>query len=213
MRLALVTSLVAIAASVAAGTAAASGYHGQVHIDYRYTSGGDITPGSPADIEQTAHLVLTVANGRIRRLHGVVGLDYKWINTGCPNFTVETIGGGTVDAQPVGDGIAFLDNWNWTPPRHGHYVTPAPSIPTAPVTSKTTSPDNDCNAIDQTDRPTFELNYVPALSGFLQTPQKIVGSFTHTYQGNDACHPFGPTPPPTYVGVSCTWKLRWSLAR
>jgi hypothetical protein len=213
MRLAIVTALTAVAAAAAAGTAAA-GYHGQIHIDYRYTSGGGgLRPGGPADIEQTAHLVLTVANGRIRHLHGVVGFDYKWINTGCPNFTVETIGGGTVDDQPVGDGFAFIDDWNWTPPRHGHYVTPAPAVPQAPVTSKTTSPANDCSTLHQTDRATFEIGYVPALVGTTKTSKRIVGSLTRNYQGFDACHPFSPLPPPPPVGVSCTWRLRWTLTR
>jgi hypothetical protein len=77
----------------------------------------------------------------------------------------------------------------------------------------TTSPDNDCNALHHTDRPTFELNYVPALSGSLRTPQKLAGTLTQTYQGTIACHPFGPLPPPAYVGVSCTWRLRWTLTR
>jgi hypothetical protein len=213
MRLAIAFLVAALAAFAAAGTAAA-GYRGQIHIDYRYTSGGNITPGSPADVEQTAHLMLTVSNGRIVHLHGVVGLDYKWINTGCPNFTVETIGGGTVDAKPVGDGIAFIDDWNLTPPKRGHYVIPSPSVPgTALVTVKTTSPDNDCNTIRQTTRDTFGIAYVPKLTGSLQTPKHIAGSLTHTYQGYDACHAFGPGPPPPPVGVSCTWKLRWAFTR
>ena len=213
MRLALAGALNAVAASLAAGAAAAAGYHGQVQIDYRYTSGSALMPGSPADIQQTAHLVLTVANGRIRHLHGVVDFDYKWINTGCPDFTVETNGGGTVNVQAVGDGIAFVDSWNYSPPRHGRYVTPAPAVPNAPVTSKTTTPDNYCNAIRKTDRPSFDLFYVPMLSGHVTTPQKIVGSLIHTYRGNSDCHPFSPTPPPTYVDVSCTWRLRWTLTR
>jgi len=213
MRLAIASVVAALAASAAAGAAAAA-YRGQIHIDYRYTSGGNITPGSPADVEQTAHLLLTVSNGRIVHLHGVVGLDYKWINTGCPNFTVETIGGGTVDAKPVGDGIAFVDDWNWTPPKHGHYVvTPEAAVPNAPVTVKTTSPDNGCNTIRQTTRANFELGYVPLLSGTLRTPQRIAGSLTRTYQGYNACHSFQPLPPPPPVGVSCTWKLRWTLVR
>lgn len=213
MRLPIVTALATIVVCAAAGTAAA-GYRGQIHIDYRYTSGGNITPGSPADVEQTAHLMLAVSNGRIVHMHGVVGLDYKWINTGCPNFAVETIGGGTVDAKPGGDGIAFIDDWNWSPPKKGRYVIPAPALPSnGLVTVAKTTPDNDCNTIRQTDRETFELAYVPKLPGALQTPKHLIGSLTHTYQGTDACHPFGPTPPPPFVGVSCTWKLRWSLTR
>jgi hypothetical protein len=212
MRVAIVTLLAAIAASVGAGAAAAE-YHGQVHIDYRYTSGGNTTPGSPADVEQTAHLTLTVSRGRIVRMHGVVGLDYKWINTGCPNFTVETIGGGSVDAKPVGDGFAFIDNGRWVAPSHGHYVLPEPAVPSAPVTVMTTVPDNDCNTIRQTSRQTFGIAYVPEMPGTLQTPKRVVGTVTRTYQGYDDCHAFGPGPPPPPVGVSCTWKLRWSLSR
>jgi hypothetical protein len=210
---AILTVVTAITAFAASGSAAATGYRGQIHIDYRYTSGGDITPGSPADVEQTAHLTLTVSNGRIVHMHGVVGLDYKWRNTGCPSFTVESIGGGTVDAKPVGNGIAFIDSWNWTPPRKGRYVIPAPSVPnTAPVTVKTTSPANDCSAIQETKRETFWLAYVPALPGHLQTPNHLVGTLTRAYHATD-CHAFGPTPPPPAVGVSCSWKLRWSLTR
>lgn len=213
MRHALVAAIAVFAACAAAGTAAAAGYRGQIHIDYRYTSGGAIPPGAPADVEQTAHVTLSVSNGRIVHLHGVVGLDYKWRNTGCPNFTVETIGGGTVDAQPVGDGLAYIDDWNWTPPRHGHYVLPAPAVPdNGLITVMKTSPDNDCNTIRTTDRETFWLGYVPALPGYLRTPKRIVGSLTRTYEGN-ACHAAGPTPPPPAVGVSCTWRLRWTLVR
>jgi len=72
--------LVAVAALVApaGGAAAGSGpYHGSIRIDYRYTSGGNITPGSAPDVEQTAHITLTVKGNRITHLHGVVGFDYK----------------------------------------------------------------------------------------------------------------------------------------
>lgn len=213
MRLAIALTVTAIAASTAAGTAAASGYRGQIHVDYRYTSGGALTPGSAADVEQTAHLTLSVANGRIRHLHGVVGFDWKELFSGCPNFTVETIGGGTVDAKPAGDGIAFIDDWNWSPPRHGRYTTPEPAIPPAPVTSKTTSAANDCSTLHQTDTATFQLGYVPVLSGKTQTAKHITGSLTRTYQGDSACHPFSPLPPMPPVGVSCTWKLRWTFTR
>lgn len=214
MKIALAVTVLVMATGAAAGTATASGYRGLIHVDYRYTSGGAIPPGAPADVEQTAHLLLTVSNGRIVHLHGVIGLDYKWRNTGCPDFTVETIGGGTVDFKPVGDGIAFIDDWNWSPPRHGHYVIPSPSVPEgALVTLMTTSPANDCSTIHQTSRETFGLGYVPALPGILETPKRIAGSVTRTYQGYDACHAFGPGPPPPPVGVSCSWKLRWSLRR
>jgi len=213
MRRTLTIACVAAAFAVATGTAAAAGYHGQIHIDYRFTSGGGVAPGSPTDVEQTAHLTMTVSNGRIVHLHGVVGLDYKWINTGCPNFTVETIGGGTVDAKPGGDGIAFIDDWNYSPPKKGHYVIPAPSIPdNGLVTVKKTSPDNDCNTISQTDREPFVLAYVPKLTGTLQTPKRIVGSLTHAAQGLSGCHAFGPTPPPPWVGVSCLWRIKWTLS-
>lgn len=213
MKHALVATAAVIAAAVAVGTAAAAGYHGQIHIDYRYTSGGTISPGAPPNVEQTAHLTLTVSNGRIVHMHGVVGLDYKWRNTGCPNFTVESVGGGTVDAKPTGDGIAFIDDWNWHPPRHGHYVIPAPAVPnTAPVTVMTTTPDNSCNTLHETKRETFALAYVPALPGTLRTPRHIAGRLTRTHHGS-SCHPFGPTPPPPAVGVSCAWKLRWNLRR
>jgi hypothetical protein len=60
---------------------------------------GAISPGSPADIEQTAHLVFTVKNSRIVHMHGVVGFDWKEVFSGCANFTAETIGGGTVAAS------------------------------------------------------------------------------------------------------------------
>jgi hypothetical protein len=214
MRRTFALAAASLAACVTASTAAASGYRGQIHIDYRYTSGDNITPGSPADVEQTAHLALTVSNGRIVRLHGIVGLDYKWINSGCPNFTVETIGGGTVDAKPVGDGIAFIDDWNWSPPRHGHYLIPSPSVPnTALVTVMRTTPDNNCSTIHQTSRETFGIAYVPALPGIVQTPKHLLGSVARTYQGYDDCHAFGPGPPPPPVGVSCPWPLRWSFTR
>ena len=209
----LVTSA-AISSALAAGMAAAAGYRGQISIDYRYTSGGKIAPGSPAEVGQTARLMLTVSNGRIVHLHGVVGLDYKWINTGCPNFTVETIARGAVDTKPTGDGIAFIDDWNWSPGRHGRYVMPAPAVPnTALVTVTKMSPDNDCNTIRQTDRETFSIAYLPKLTGSLQTPRRIVGSLIRTYRGPNACHAFGPTPPPPPVGVSCSWKLHWILTR
>lgn len=212
MKLAILSTAAALALA-AAGTAAASGYHGLVHVDYRYTSGaGALTPGGAADVEQTAHLDLTVVNGRIVRLHGVVGFDWKERFSGCPDFTVETTGGGTVAAKPTG-GEAFMDDWNWTPPRHGHYVTPEPAVPPAHVTSMTTSAANDCSTLHQTDKATFEIGYVPPLSGSLRTPTRLVGSLTRTYQGYDACHPFSPLPPPPPVSVSCTWKLRWTLTR
>jgi len=206
--------LVAVAALVApaGGAAAGSGpYHGSIRIDYRYTSGGNITPGSAPDVEQTAHITLTVKGNRITHLHGVVGFDYKQYYELCPNFVVETTGGGTVDAKPdLGGSYAFLD-WNWKP--KGRYVTPEPAVPPAKVTSQTTKPDQNCNSVSQTDRATFELGYVPRLSGYTKTSKRVVGSLTRNYQGFDACHPFYPLPPPPPEGVSCSWRLRWTLVR
>jgi hypothetical protein len=215
MNVSKLASLVAVAALLLTANAGAAGtgpYHGTIRIDYRYTSGGNITPGSAADVEQTAHIALTVTHNQITHLHGVVGLDYKWRNTGCPNFTVETTGGGTVDGRGDFGGINQFLDWNWRP--KGHYAIPAPSVPeTAHVTRQSTTPDQNCNALSQTDRPTFELRYVPRLSGYTKTPKRIVGSITRKYEGFDACHPFGPGPPPPPVGVSCSWRVRWTLIR
>ena len=214
MRIAIAASL-AIGALLAPSTGVAAGsgpYHGTIRIDYRYTSGGNITPGSAADVEQTAHITLTVKHNQITHLHGVVGLDYKWINTGCPNFTAETTGGGTVDGPGDFGGIDQYLDWNWSP--KGHYTMPAPPVPeTAHVTRQSTTPDQNCNSVSQTDRPTFELRYAPQLSGFTKTRKRIVGGITRNYQGHDACHPFGPGPPPPPVGVSCSWRVRWTLSR
>jgi hypothetical protein len=195
------------------GVAAGSGpYHGTIRIDFRYTSGGNITPGSAADVEQTAHITLTVKHNQITHLHGVVGLDYKWKYDICPNFTVETTGGGTVDGAGDYGGVDQYLDWNWKP--KGHYTMPAPSVPeTAHVTRQSTTPDQSCNSVSQTDRPTFGLGYVPRLSGYTKTSKRVVGSLTRNYQGFDACHPFGPGPPPPPVGVSCSWHVRWTLVR
>src|SRR5690349_13665336 len=103
MRLLSTAGLLAAAALVlaAAGAGAGSGpYHGSIRIDYRYTSsGGPLTPGGTPNIEQTAHLTLTVKHNRITHLHGVVGFDYRQYYQLCPTFLVETTGGGTVDAK------------------------------------------------------------------------------------------------------------------
>src|SRR5438105_12240084 len=172
MNLEKIAAFVAVTALVApaAGAAAGSGpYHGTIRIDYRYTSGGNITPGSAADVEQTAHITLTVTHNQITHLHGVVGLDYKWKYDICPNFVVETTGGGTVDGTGDYGGIDQFLDWNWSP--KGHYAASAPPVPeTAHVTRQSVTPDQNCNSVSQTDRPTFELRYVPRLSGYPKTP-------------------------------------------
>src|SRR5438105_8705871 len=97
MNLEKIAAFVAVTALVApaAGAGAGSGpYQGTIRIDYRYTSGGNITPGSAPDVEQTAHITLTVKGNRITHLHGVVDFDYKQYYELCPAFVVETIGGG-----------------------------------------------------------------------------------------------------------------------
>ena len=197
----------------AAGSGAGAGpYHGSIRIDFRYTSGGNLTPGSAADVEQTAHITLTVTHNQISHLHGVVGLDYKWLYDICPTFVVRTTGGGTVDGKGDFGGIDQFLDWNWRP--KGRYTAPAPPVPeTAHVTRQSTTPDQSCNSVSQTDRPTFELRYVPRLSGFTKTSKRVVGSLTRNYQGFDACHPFGPGPPPPPVNVSCSWRLRWTFVR
>jgi hypothetical protein len=215
MRISIVGVLVGVAVLIAPGSGVAAGagpYHGTIRIDYRYTSGGNITPGSTPDVEQTAHLRLTVIHNRITHLHGVVGFDYKQYYELCPTFLVETTGGGTVDGRgDFGGSQAFLD-WNWTP--KGRYVTPEPTVPeTTTVTRQTTKPDQNCNSVSETDRPTFQLRYVPRLSGYTKTPKRVVGSLTRNYQGTDACHPFGPGPPPPPEGVSCSWRLHWTFVR
>jgi hypothetical protein len=148
----VVAALAAVQADAAPATLS---YHGSIRIDYRYTSGGALTPGSAPDIEQTAHLTLTVNGNRITHLHGVVGFDYKQYYQLCPNVLVEATGGGTVDAKPdLGGSYAVLDS-NWHP--KGRYVTPEPAVPPAKVTSHTVKPDQSCNSVSQTDRATFQL--------------------------------------------------------
>jgi hypothetical protein len=209
--LAAAVVVTALTAAQADATPRALSYHGSIRIDYRYTSGGALTPGSAPDVEQTAHLTLTVKGNRITHLHGVVGFDYKQYYELCPSFLVETTGGGTVDAKPdLGGSYAFLD-FNWHP--KGRYVTPEPAVPPAKVTSQTTKPDQSCASVSETDRATFELGYVPILSGHTRTPKRVVGSLTRNHQGSSACHPFSPLPPPPPEGVSCTWRLRWTLVR
>jgi len=215
VRIPVLGALLATVALTAPGSGLATGsglYHGTIRIDFRYTSGGDITPGSAADVEQTAHITLTVKHNQITHLHGVVGLDYKWKYDICPNFVVETTGGGTVDGTgDFGAADPFLDP-RWKP--KGHYSMPAPPVPeTAHVTRQSTTPDQSCNSVSQTDRPEFQLRYVPRLSGVTKTSKRVVGSITRNYQGFDACHPFGPGPPPPPVGVSCSWRVRWTLVR
>lgn len=212
----IVASLVAAIVFVAtAAVAAAGGYHGTLTIDYRYTSGGDITPGGPADVEQTAHLTLTVRNDRIVHMHGVVGLDYKARYDLCPDFVVHTSGGGTVDAKPdLGGSYAFLPTVppNWPP--KGRYVTPEPAAPPAPVTTVTTHPAQDCTSLTDTTKATFQVGYIPALTGAVPAhATRLVGSLTRHAVGVGKCHPFNPLPPPPPVGVSCLWRERWSLLR
>jgi hypothetical protein len=200
---------VVIAALVAAGSAAAA-YHGVLHVDYRYTSGGALSPGSPADIEQTAHLDFTVKNGHIVHMHGVVGFDWKEIFSGCPNFTAETIGGGTVDAGTPFSPPEFTPHWT----SKGRYVTAEPGAFPAPVTSKSTTPANDCSTLSTTDHATFQLRYLTAVHGNAPRNAKhVAGSLVRNLQGFDNCHPFDPLPPPPPDGVSCTWKYKWSLTR
>ena len=197
------------ATAVCAGAATDATYHGSIRIDFRYTSGGNLSPGSAPDIEQTAHLTLTVKGNRITHLHGVIGFDYKQYYELCPSFLVETTGGGTVDAVPdLGGSYAFLD-FNWHP--KGRYKTPEPAVAPATVTSHSVHPAQDCSDLSQTDQATFKLGYVPALVGKTKTSNRIVGNLTRNYQGFDACHPFSPLPPPPPEGVSCSWRLRWTL--
>ena len=209
--------MAAAVALAAAPIAAAAGYHGTVAIDYRYTSGGPVTPGSPADIEQTAHLTLTVRNNRIVHMHGVVGLDYKWIDTGCPSFTIETTGGGTVDAKPdLGGSYAFLPVVPAAWPARGRYVTPEPAAPPAPVTVVTTQPTSNCtDSSSDTTKGTFQIGYIPVLTAkaAVAHPKRLTGKLTRHNVGVNACHPFSPLPPPPPVGVSCLWRVRWALTR
>jgi hypothetical protein len=211
MKRIVVIVVIAAAALAAITSAAASGYHGRLLVDYRYTSGGAISPGSPADIEQTAHLVFTVKNSRIVHMHGVVGFDWKEVFSGCPNFTAETIGGGTVDASPqFGIDPEFYPRWTGK----GRYVTPEPSAPPAGVTSKSTTPANDCSTESRTDQATFQLRYMTAVRGKAPiNAKRVTGSLVRNLSGFDDCHPFDPLPPPPPAGVSCTWRYRWSLSR
>jgi hypothetical protein len=199
----------AAAFATAAGTAAA-GYHGVLHVDYRYTSGGALAPSSAADIEQTAHLVFTVKNGHVVHMHGVVGFDWKEIFSGCPNFTAETIGGGTVDAGTQFAPPEFAPRWT----SKGRYVTAEPGAFPASVTSQSTTPDNGCATLSKSDRATYQLRNLTAVHGHAPRKAKhVVGSLVRNLQGFDDCHPFDPQPPPPPVGVSCTWRYSWNLTR
>jgi hypothetical protein len=214
MRFQVVAALVAGAGLALPAAAAANPplYHGQLKIDFRYTSGGALQPGGAADIEQTAHLVLTVKKSRVVHMHGVVGFDYKWEYNLCPTFVVETDGGGTVDGGPdFGNAQLIQPVWR----SKTRYGTIQPAIPsTTKVTTQSTTETQSCTSTSTTDRATFELMYVPIITGVAPRNAKtLTGSLVKNLQGTDGCHPFYPLPPPPPVGVSCTWNMHWTFTR
>lgn len=200
----------ALAALAAAGTATAAGYHGSLRVTFHYVSGASLAPSSPADVDETAHILFTVKNGEVVHMHALVDFGWKEIFSGCPNFTVQTSGGGIVDAGTTFAPPSFSPSWT----SNSRYVTGAPASFPGPMTEKIITPDDNCNSVTRIDHPMFDLRYFTGVHGNAPRNAKhVAGSFARTLQGFDNCHPFDPTPPPPPVNVRCSWRYSWSLTR